>query len=131
MAHHYPEKSEVWVAYAASINWGSLGASDISSFSFGTQYRQAGTPSGQAQVHDCMCTKQVDSLSPTLWAYCSNGTTIPTVILTVLRQGVDGSTSPAFVYTMSNVVISSLRASGDGQDESLGLNFDSVTYSTP
>jgi type VI protein secretion system component Hcp len=119
------------VPYAASINWGSLGTSDISSFSLGTQYGQAGGPAPQAQIHDCTCTKNLDSLSSTLWAYCSNGTTLPTVVVTLLQQGADGSTTAALIYTMNNVVISSARVSGDGQSEILGLNFDSMTYSTP
>jgi type VI protein secretion system component Hcp len=49
----------------------------------------------------------------------------------MLQQGADGSTTAALIYTMNNVVISSARTGGNSQSETLGLNFDSVTYSTP
>ena len=94
---------------ARSYNFG-MGSSPI-----------AGGATGKAQLHDFQFTKDIDSLSPSLFQHVCAGTVFGTVWFEIYRNDEE---DPYVTYTMSNVVISSLHTAGNV--EHVGLNFKAM-----
>lgn len=95
---------------------------------------------GRTQHQDFTLTKWVDNTSPTLNQYCSKGVELKKATVTVYVPAAGktntseqkGPATKLFVYTLENVIISSVSVSGGGDDtpiETLSLNYASITWS--
>ena len=81
----------------------------------------AGGGTVQAQVHGMQFTKYRDSLGAALVQHCAAGTVFATVLVELCK---DANSDAYLTYTLSSVVIGSVRSGGDG--ESVGLNYKSA-----
>ena len=81
----------------------------------------AGGATGKAQPNDFQFTKNVDSLSPSLFQQVCSGRVFDTVWFEMYRGDDE---NPYVTYTMSSVVISTLHTAGN--IEHVGLNFKAV-----
>lgn len=89
--------------------------------------------SGRPHIGEFTITKYVDSSTASLNDHCCAGKDIPSAIITVGRNsGVDdGKTMPFIVYTLSNVIVSSVSVSGGtgGKPvETISLNFTKIKW---
>jgi type VI secretion system secreted protein Hcp len=100
----------------------------------GTTHKGGGGGSGKVNVKDLSFTKNVDKASPNLMMACSKGKHYPSALLTVRKAG---ENPVEYVkITMENVLITSVDAGGDKNQETLTedvtLNFSKVkTEYTP
>jgi type VI secretion system secreted protein Hcp len=96
---------------------------------------------GRTHHQDFTITKWVDSASPTLNQYCSEGVGIEKVTLTIYVPAAGKSNTTAqkgaaaklFVYTLEDVIISSVSVSGGGEDtpiETISLNYACINWSS-
>lgn len=95
--------------------------SDVSS-----KERTAGKPN----VQDFTISKYMDKSSPVLNQYCCEGRMIGDGTLTVGRNE-SGRVMPLIVYTLKDVIISSVSAASSGGDkpsETLTLNFTAIQW---
>jgi type VI secretion system secreted protein Hcp len=105
-----------------SVSWG---VSKPHSFHYGSGGSSAGNPTAS----DVSVMKMYDKASPTLFQYCTIGKTIPTATLTFTKPAGDNQTKLEYlVVTLTDVLVTSLQASGSGGDmhglsESLSLGF--------
>lgn len=95
----------------------------------GTMHTGSGGGGGKVSVQDLSLTKWVDKSSPTLMAYCSQGTQFKTGTLTVRKAG-GKEPLEYLIITMKDVIVTSLSTGGSGGEdrltENVSLNFASV-----
>jgi type VI secretion system secreted protein Hcp len=90
--------------------------------------------SGKPIIGEFFITKYVDSSTPALNEYCCSGKPIAEAKIIVGRNAAEGSGKlmPFIIYTLSNVIISSVGASGGNSGgkpvESLNLNFTKIKW---
>lgn len=89
--------------------------------------------SGRPHIGEFCVTKFVDGATPSLNSYCCAGKEIPTATITCGRNsGIDdGKIMPFIVYTLSNVIISTVSVSGGSGGkpvETLSLNFTKIKW---
>jgi type VI secretion system secreted protein Hcp len=97
----------------------------------GTTHMGPGGGSGKVQVHDLSFTKYVDSASPQLMLFCSNGKHLKEAKLFIRRAA--GEKEGGLEYlkiTMNEIIITSLSTGGSGGEdrftEHVTLNFADV-----
>jgi type VI secretion system secreted protein Hcp len=106
---------------------------EIESWSFGATQTPAsgatGRSAGKSCVSDISMVKFVDKASPALFRAAVVGAHIPTAVITVRKAG--DKQQEYLIYTMSDVLVSSVSQSGGGDvpTESLSLNFASIKIS--
>lgn len=86
--------------------------------------------SGKPRMQDFHVTKYIDKSTPLLNQKCCEATNLGEVQLTVARNDA-GAVIPFIVYTLSDVVISSVSVGGGGGDkpvESISLNFSGIKW---
>ena len=86
--------------------------------------------SGKPIHQDFHISKYVDKTTPLLNQHCCEGKAFPTVTITIGRNDA-GKVIPLIVYTMTNVVVSSVSVGGGGGDkpiESVSLNYASIKW---
>jgi type VI secretion system secreted protein Hcp len=86
--------------------------------------------SGKPRMQDFHVTKYIDKSTPLINQKCCEATNLGEVQLTVGRNDA-GAVIPFIVYTLSDVVISSVSVGGGGGDkpvESLSLNFSGIKW---
>jgi type VI secretion system secreted protein Hcp len=95
----------------------------------GTMHTGGGGGGGKVAVQDLSLTKWVDKSSPTLMAYCSQGTQFKTGKLTVRKSG-GKEPLEYLIITMKEVIVTSLSTGGSGSEdrltENVTLNFAQV-----
>ncbi|MGK5080322.1 Hcp family type VI secretion system effector [Janthinobacterium sp. HLX7-2] len=89
--------------------------------------------SGRPYIGEFSVTKFLDSSTPVVNAYCCGGKEIPEVKITCARNSGadDGAVMPLIVYTLSNVLFSSVSVSGGtgGKPvETLLMNFVKIKW---
>jgi type VI secretion system secreted protein Hcp len=119
---------------------------EIESFSWGASQLGAhasggGGGAGRVSFQDFSMVHRIDKSSPILFLRCASGEHIKKAVLVLYRQsGSQGpGQSPYMVYTMSDVLVSSVKPSGDDQEiasasapahalpmENFSLNFTKV-----
>jgi type VI secretion system secreted protein Hcp len=97
----------------------------------GTTHMGSGGGSGKVAVHDLSFTKYVDSSTPQLMLFCSNGKHLKEAKLFIRRAA--GEKEGGLEYlkiTMNEIIISSLSTGGSGGEdrftENVTLNFAKV-----
>ncbi|MES2282970.1 MAG: type VI secretion system tube protein Hcp [Pseudomonadota bacterium] len=86
--------------------------------------------SGKPNVQDFTISKYMDESSPVLNQYCCEGRMIGDGTLTVGRNE-SGTVMPLIVYTLKDVMISSVSAASSGGDkpsETITLNFTAIQW---
>lgn len=86
--------------------------------------------SGKPNHQDFTITKYLDKASPKLNEACCKADNFSEVKITVTRND-KGSVLPIIVYTLKNVVISSVSVGGGGSDkpvETVSLNYNHITW---
>ncbi|HEX6370349.1 MAG TPA: type VI secretion system tube protein Hcp [Longimicrobium sp.] len=86
--------------------------------------------SGKPRMQDFHITKYIDKSTPLINQKCCEATNLGEVQLTVARNDA-GTVIPFIVYTLSDVVLSSVSVGGGGGDkpvESLSLNFSGIKW---
>lgn len=86
--------------------------------------------SGKPNHQDFTITKYMDKSSPKLNEACCKGDTLNSAVVTVGRND-KGAVIPLIVYTLKNVVISSVSVgggSGDKPVETVTLNYNHITW---
>jgi type VI secretion system secreted protein Hcp len=105
------------------------GETEIYSFSFGI--RQVGVSEPHGSVREASFIKSLDSISATLFQKCATGDHIATAVLS-LDNTVGASSLPFATYTMSDVMIVSVRPTGstkgDKPLEEFTLNFTKLEW---
>jgi type VI secretion system secreted protein Hcp len=89
--------------------------------------------SGRPHIGEFTVTKFLDGATPTLNEFCCGGKEIPSATITCGRNSGqdDGKIMPFIVYTLSNVLISNVSASGGSGGkpvETLSLNFTKIKW---
>jgi type VI secretion system secreted protein Hcp len=95
---------------------------------------------GRTKHEDFIIEKWVDQTTPKLNQYCSQGVELKKATLTIYVQAAGkhntseqkGDALKLFVYTLENVIISSVTVSGGGEDtptETLTLNYSCINWS--
>ena len=109
---------------------------EVVSFSHGVQQEVSITASsaggatvGRSNHHDFSITKETDKATPVLLQRCCQGTHIPAVTLTLVRAGGEKKV-PFMVYTMTNVLISSVSygASDSMPVETVTFNYGKIDW---
>jgi type VI secretion system secreted protein Hcp len=77
--------------------------------------RTGGVTGSRVDLGDFSITKVVDKSTPNLFKYCANGKHIPSVVLEVTSANEQAHTY--MKYTLSDVVIASVRGGGSGNSE--------------
>lgn len=117
---------------------GFEGKIEVYSFSHGVSQAitadstNAKRTTGKANFQDLSVMKTFDLASPGLIEHCTRGTVLPTVKLTMCRS-VSGAITPFLVYTLTNVLVSSVSesASSGGDDrptESVTFNYSAISW---
>lgn len=86
--------------------------------------------SGKPNHQDFTVTKYLDLASPKLNEGCCKGDNYSEVLITIARND-KGAVLPLIVYTLKNVVISSISVGGGGGDkpvETVTLNYNHITW---
>jgi len=86
--------------------------------------------SGKPNHQDFTVTKYLDQASPKLNEACCKGDVFKSAILVVARND-KGSVLPLIVYTLKNVVLSSISVGGGGGDkpvETVTMNYNHITW---
>lgn len=86
--------------------------------------------SGRPNLRDMTITKFVDNATPTLYQSCCEGKVVGEVKLTVTRND-DGKVLDFMIYTMKDVVISSVSVGGSGSGkptENITLNYSHIKW---
>ncbi|OFX14193.1 MAG: type VI secretion effector protein (Hcp) [Alphaproteobacteria bacterium RIFOXYD12_FULL_60_8] len=86
--------------------------------------------SGKPNIMEMTITKYMDGASPKLYDYLLRGADIGQVIITTGRND-SGAVLPFMIYTMDEVLVSSISSSGGGGDkpvETLTLNFTRINW---
>jgi len=94
------------------------------SFNVGAVERLAGGATSRAQRFQVVFMKEADSLSRQLWLLAANGDTIPSVTVEVWPT----KKACTLMYTMQGVIVASFQSSAKNSVESIGLNFESISY---
>ncbi|MCY1080025.1 Hcp family type VI secretion system effector [Archangium lansingense] len=95
---------------------------------------------GRTQHEDFIIKKWVDQTTPKLNQYCSQGVELKKATVTIYVQPAGknntseqkGDAVKLFVYTMENVIISSVSVTGGVEDtavETIALNYSAITWS--
>ena len=87
------------------------------------------TESTEVQRQEFKLTKFIDKASPKLYQFLANGKTIPEIQLTVRNEAEGQARTEYLVIVMTNVMVTSVNASGGGGDrptETLTLSFAKV-----
>lgn len=89
--------------------------------------------SGRPHIGEFVVTKFIDTSTPTLNEYCCAGKPIAQAKITIGRNAAEGSGQimPFIVYTLSNVVLSSVSISGGTSGkpvETLSMNFTKIKW---
>lgn len=109
---------------------------ELLSFSHGLAQQITGDASNQKRTsgkpnhQDMTVTKYLDLSSCNLIDYCNQAKLVPTAKLTV-GQSDDGKVNPTIVYTMTNVLISSVSVGGGGggkPQETVTLNYTKIKW---
>jgi type VI secretion system secreted protein Hcp len=116
-SHHDKHKGEIEIL---DYHWSVAQPSAASASSAGTQTTE------RAHFGDLIVYKGLDKASPSLAQACASGTHLPKAILTICRAS-DG-TQPFMIYTLLDVIITSIRAGARGYGESLPLEELSLSY---
>lgn len=88
---------------------------------------------GQPHIGEFTLTKFIDSSTPSINQYCCSGKPIPVATVTVGHTPAEGSGQlvPLIVYTLNDVIISSISVSGGAGGkpvETLSLNFTKIKW---
>lgn len=86
--------------------------------------------SGRPNLQDFTISKYADSSTPIFNQKCCEGASIGDVVITIARNA-GGAIVPFIVYTMTDVVVSSVSIGGGGGDkpvETVSLNFTSIQW---
>jgi type VI secretion system secreted protein Hcp len=109
---------------------------EILSYSHGVMMQVTGDvsnterTSGKPRVQDFNITKYMDKSTPLLNQKCCEATSLGEVTFTVGRNDA-GAVIPMIVYTLSDVIVSSVSVGGGGGDkpvENLSLNFSAIKW---
>ncbi|HEX7241691.1 MAG TPA: type VI secretion system tube protein TssD [Longimicrobiaceae bacterium] len=109
---------------------------EVMSYSHGVSMQVTGDvsnterTSGRPMHQDFHVTKYLDKASPVLNQKCCEGKNLGEVLLTIGRNDA-GTLIPLIVYTLGNVVVSSVSVGGGGGDkpvESVSLNYSSIKW---
>jgi len=115
---------------------GHLSEIELLSYSHGVSMQITGDisnterTSGKPNHQDFTVTKYLDKATPKLNEACCKGDNFTTAVLTVGRND-KGTLVPLIVYTLQNVVISSVSVGGGGGDkpvETLSLNYNHIKW---
>jgi type VI secretion system secreted protein Hcp len=96
----------------------------------GTTHLASGGGAGKVNVHDLTVTKWLDRATPLLMKYCSKGTHIPELTLTVRKAG--DKPLEYVKIKMKDAIISAVNSGGSGNDDRLTetttINFAKVEF---
>jgi type VI secretion system secreted protein Hcp len=119
-----------------SVAGGHEGEIDLLSWGWGlsqsgTMHRATGGGAGKVDVQDLVFTHFVDSATPNLMLYCSNGKHFTKAVLTAQKAG--GKAMPYFTITMEQVIVTAVEPGSEPGDElvkeTVKLNFSKFTVS--
>jgi type VI secretion system secreted protein Hcp len=112
------------------------GQIELLSFSHGVAMQITGDisnterTSGKPNHQDFTIRKYLDQASPILNEACCKGDTFKTAVITVGRND-KGAVLPLIVYTLKNVILSSISIGGGGGDkpvETVTMNYNHITW---
>jgi type VI secretion system secreted protein Hcp len=86
--------------------------------------------SGKPNHQDLTITKYLDLASIKLYEYLNKGQTLKQCVLTIARNDA-GTITPLIIYTMDNMVVSSISTGGGGMDkpvETVTLNYTAIKW---
>lgn len=87
--------------------------------------------SGKAMHQNFSITKYIDKASPELNVYCCKGDPLPKAVTVTVGRNDKGSVLPFMIYTMEDVLVTSVSANGGGGDkptESVTLGYNKITW---
>jgi type VI secretion system secreted protein Hcp len=91
-----------------------------------------GGGAGKVNVQDISFTKFIDKSSPKLYEKLANGANIPSLELLIIDASYSGK-EPYLIYTLTNVLVSSVSTGGSGGEdrltENISLNFAAIKVS--
>jgi type VI secretion system secreted protein Hcp len=90
----------------------------------------SGITPGKSTRSDLVVTKYLDKASPPLFLGCAVGTRYPTVTLELTSSSnVDGASLTYYKITLTNVIVSSLATSANGERpaETVSLSYEKIT----